>query len=203
MGWLKLASGSFKNVMEKFFQRNGGWTRIKGELAVYYWPKVAGPEIASKVEAIRFREGYIYLQTENAALAHQISLFNFDIIKKYRKMLGPNIIKGIKIKIGNTNIVVKKKPTNDSIKLDSDEVRMVQECVQTISEPDLAIKFKDLMEKHYLHKREIESYGGAKCRACEIAIDENYEYCPCCERQISEENNAYQQFIKKKNNQIQ
>jgi hypothetical protein len=193
-----MASSSFKAVIEGFFQRQGGWPRLKGELAVYYWPKVAGSEIHAKVAATRFCDGYLYLQTDNAALAHQISLLNMDIIKKYRRILGPNIVKGVRIKIGPVqhNNDPKKKNEPEVI-LNSEEKAMIEKCGQMISEPDLAAKFATFMKKHYVLKRQMEAAGGKRCQSCNIIIESCYEYCPCCERQIKEENEAYQRFLNK------
>lgn len=195
-----MASNSFKAVIEGFFQRQGGWSRLKGEMAVYYWPRVAGAEIAAKVNATRFYDGFLYLQTENAALAQQISLLSLDIVKKYRKILGPNIIKSIKIKIGPVQIK-QNNPKNDiKVILNPEETALIEKCGEMISEPDLAAKFAALMKKHYVLKRKMEATGGKKCGACNIIIESYFEYCPCCERQIKEETEAYQQFITKKNN---
>ena len=191
-----MASSSFKTLIEGFFQRQGGWPRLKGELAVYYWPRVAGPEITAKVTATRLYDGFLYLQTDNAALAHQISLLNLDIVKKYRRILGPNIIKGVRIKIGpvQSNPVVEKSP---EVTLNPEENELIEKCGLIIQEPVLADKFALFMKKHYLLKRKIEATGGKECRACNIIIESDFEYCPCCERQIKEENEAYQQFLKK------
>jgi hypothetical protein len=193
-----MASSSFKTLIEGFFQRQGGWPRLKGEMAVYYWPRVAGPEITAKVIATRFYDGFLYLQTDNAALAHQISLLNLDIVKKYRRILGPNIIKGVKIKIGPVQSNQGDKEKEPEVTLNPAENALIEKCGQMIPEPDLAVKFATLMQKHYVLKRKMEATGGKKCRACNIVIESDFEYCPCCERQIKEENAAYQQFVKKK-----
>lgn len=193
-----MSSSNFKTVIENFFKRQGGWSRLKGEMAVYFWPRVAGPEITTKVIAIRFYDGFLYLQTENAALAHQISLLNLDIVKKYRKILGPNIIKGVKIKIGPVQNNIDRTYKEPEVSLNPEENNMIEKCGQMIPEPDLAARFTALMEKHYLLKRKMEAVGGKHCQACKTIIEPDFEYCPCCERQIKEEKEAYQQYIKKK-----
>jgi hypothetical protein len=192
-----LASGTFAVIIESFFQRNGGLTRLKGELAVYYWPRVAGIEIAGKVAAIRFKDGFLYLQTENSALAHQLSLLNLDIIKKYRKILRGNIVTGIKIKIGVINISLNRRNSSDpEIELNPNEKQMIEKCRQSIPEPDLALKFTALMQKHYLEKRKLEIDGGKKCRSCGIIIESQFDYCPCCERLVKEEKEVFLKYLK-------
>jgi hypothetical protein len=193
----RLASGTFAVIIESFFQRNGGLTRLKGELAVYYWPRVAGIEIAGKVAATRFKDGFLYLQTENSALAHQLSLLNLDIIKKYRKILRGNIVTGIKIKIGAINIsLIRRNSSDPEIELNPNEKQMIENCRQSIPEPDLALKFTALMQKHYLEKRKLERDGGKKCRSCEIIIESQFDYCPCCERLVKGEKEAFLEYLK-------
>lgn len=193
-----MANNSFKAIIEGYFQRNGGWLRLKGELAVYYWPRIAGSEIASKVTAVRFSDGFIYLRTDNSALAHQISLLNLDIIKKYQRLLGAKLIKGVKIKIGPIDLnLTKKEKNNLEITLNREEEQLVERCGQIITEPDLAAKFTMLMKKHYFLKRKMEADGGQRCRICNIVVEPDLEYCPCCERQLKEENEAYLKFMKK------
>jgi hypothetical protein len=193
----KLASGTFLAIIESFFQRNGGLTRLKGELAVYYWPRVAGREIAGKTVATRFKDGFLYLQTDNSALAQQLSLLNLDIIKKYRKILGGNIVKGIKIKIGTINISLNRGNSSDlEVELAPNQKQMIEKCGQSIPEPDLALKFTALMQKHYLNKRKLERDGGKKCRSCGIFIEARFDYCPCCERLVKEESEDFLEYLK-------
>ena len=199
-----MASGSFKAIIESFFQRNGGMDRLKGGLAVYYWPRVAGHEIANKVTAVRFADGYIYLQTDNAALAHQISLLNLDNIKKYRQILGSNIIKGIKIKIGSIQLKRdQKKECTPELKMNSEDENRIAQCGQSIEDPVLAAKFTDLMKKHYLYKRRMETNGANKCRACGTFIETDFEYCPCCERLVTAEKKEYLNYLNRNENKLQ
>jgi hypothetical protein len=189
---------SFGLIVEGFFRRNGGWTRIKGELSVYYWPRIAGSELANKVEAVQFREGYLYLQTENPALAHQISLMNYDIIKKYQKVLGPGIIKGIKIRIratsGRLNSLREEKK---EILLNSEEETLINSCCQKINDPELADKFNHFMKISYLSRKEKQETGGHSCPSCGTVISLEFRFCPCCERRVKEEMKDYMNYLKK------
>ncbi len=192
-----MASRPFSAIIENFFQRSGGLNRLKGELAVYYWPRVAGKEIAGKTIATRYKDGFLYLQTDNSALAQQLSLLNLDIIKKYRKILGQNIIKGIKIKIGTINISSKHINSKEQqINLDPTEKKIIEKCGQSIPESDLSSKFTELMRKHYLNKKKLKQEGGRKCRSCGIYIESNFDYCPCCERLIKNERATFLEYIR-------
>ncbi len=180
-----MPSDSFTNIIEKLFRQNGGWLRLKGELSVYYWPRVAGEEIAGKVEAIRYRNGFLYLQTENPALAHQISLFSTDIIKRFQKLLGKNIIKGIKVKIGPVSLEKKQKITkkNDYL-LTEAERELINECSKTVCDPDLGGNFSKLIQAFYQNQKKVLAEGGHHCPNCQTVISEEYLYCPCCQIKI-------------------
>jgi hypothetical protein len=188
---------SFASIIEKHFRNNGGWLRLRGEMAVYYWPRVAGDDIAGKVEAIRYRDGYLYLQTDNPALAHQLSFLSLDIIKKYRKMFGDGIVKGIKIKIGALNEISKIRQSAPDVILQNEEKAEISACAQTIADPLLADTFGHFMEIMYLIRKRREISGGKGCRSCGIIIEPEFEYCPCCERQVREEIDAYLKYIEK------
>lgn len=177
-----MSSSSFNYIIERIFRQNGGWSRLKGELSVYYWPRVAGPEIAGKVEAIRFYNGLLYLQTENPALAHQVSLFTIEIIKRYQKVLGKGIIKGIKIKIGPVSIKKKEKLTpKEDYQLTECEIKLIKDCSNTLQDTDLADRFSKLILAFYINQKQVLADGGHRCSNCQTVITGEYLYCPCCQ----------------------
>jgi len=180
-----MSSDRFTNIIEKLFRQNGGWSRLKGELSVYYWPRVAGSEIAGKVEAIRYRNGFLYLQTENPALAHQVSLFSMDIVKRFHKLLGKNIVKGIKIKIGPISLPKKQKIVRkNDYPLTEAEKGLIKDCSSTLNDPDLAGNFSKLIQAFYQNQNQILADGGHRCPNCQAVISEEYLYCPCCQIKI-------------------
>lgn len=195
-----MSSGAFDLIIEKYFHRNGGWLRLKGELSIYYWPKVAGEEIAKKVEAVRFRDGFLYLQTEIPALAQQILFMLPNFLEKYRKYLGKGVLKGIKIKVGTTRQSLSvKDPSLQDFYLENSEVSEIKNCKQEIEDPELAVRFEKLMQKSYLvHKKRI-AVGGKACLSCGVIIDAQFDYCPCCQQKVNQEIKAYLTYQKNHN----
>lgn len=177
-----MSQTSFTAIIENIFRRNGGWTRLKGELSVYYWPRIAGPEIANKVEAIRYRNGLLYLQTENPSLAHQVSLLSLDILKRYRKVLGSKVIKGIKVKIGPVKINPKPNPgVNPAYELTEKERELIRKCSDTLKDDDLGVQFSKLIAAFYRNQKRILAEGGHRCSTCQTAISREYQNCSCCQ----------------------
>lgn len=180
-----MSSNSFTSIIEKIFRQNGCWSRLKGELSVYYWPRVAGKEIAAKVEAVRYRNGFLYLQTENPALAHQVSLLSAEIVKRFQKILGKNIIKGIKIKIGTISLSKTRNISQEiNCSLTETEKDLIENCSKTLQDPDLATIFSKLIDSFYRNQKQILAEGGQRCQNCRTVISGDYLYCPCCQMKI-------------------
>ena len=192
-----MPSGAFGSIIEKYFHRNGGWSRLKGELSVYYWPKVAGEEIAKKVEAVRFRDGYLYLQTEVPALAQQILLMVPNFLEKYPKYIGKGVLKGIKIKVGTTHHSSSGKiPSLRDFSLEKSEVSEIETCKKGIEDPELAVRFEKLMQKSFLVQKKQMAVGGKACLSCGVIIDAQFDYCPCCEQKVNQEIKDYLSYQK-------
>ncbi|MGE5605607.1 MAG: DciA family protein [Bacteroidota bacterium] len=177
-----MLNSSFNNIIERIFRQNGGWFRLKGELSVYYWPRVAGPEIAGKVKAIRYYNGFLYLQTENPALAHQVSLFSLEIVKRFQKVLGKGVIKGIKIKIGPVALEQREHalPKKD-YPLTEREEKLIHDCADKLEDPDLAEHFSKLIQAFYQNQKQVLAEGGHRCSSCQTVISGEYLYCPSCQ----------------------
>lgn len=180
-----MPSDSFTNIIQKIFKQNGCWSRLKGELSVYYWPRIAGTEIAAKVEAVRYRSGILYLQTDNPSLAHQVSLLSVDIIKRFQKVLGKNIIKGIKVKIGSVSVSQKQIFSRKiDFPLTQAEEELIGNCLKTLQDPDLVGIFTKVAQSFYRNQKQILAEGGHRCKNCQTVISGDYLYCPCCQIKI-------------------
>jgi hypothetical protein len=192
-----VASSTFDSIIKKYFYKNGGLSRLKGELSVYYWPKVAGNEIAKKVEAIRYRDGFLYLQTDVPALAQQILFMVPSFLDKYQKYIGKGVLKGIKVKVGTIKTSLSKPilSVND-FSLEQSELLTIETCKSTIEDTDLAVRFEKLMEKSYLVQKKQKADGGKTCLSCGVIIDSQFDYCPCCELKVKEEVQAYLSYQK-------
>ncbi len=195
-----MASGAFSSIIEKYFFKNGGWSRLKGELSVYYWPRVAGAEIAKKVDAVRYRDGYLYLQTDVPALAQQILFMVPSFLEKYRNYIGKGVLKGIKVKIGSIKRPLSKPdPSLDDFSLEQSEISTIENCKNKIEDPDLAVRFEKLMQKSYLVQKKQMAVGGKTCLSCGVIIDSQFDYCPCCEHKVHQEVQAYLNYQKSHN----
>ncbi|HPT86333.1 MAG TPA: DciA family protein [Bacillota bacterium] len=191
---------SCAGIIEQYFRKSGGWKRLQGELSIYYWPRIVGSEIASKTEAVFFRNGYLYVQTDNPSLAHQLSLLCPDILKKYQTVLGRDVLKGIKVKIGTINTKSASQDNGDhavDLCLDEREQQKINECLENIKDPELAQVFGQTMRRVLAYQQRLLKEGGHRCQSCQAVIEPSFVYCPICERKINEETQALLGYIKK------
>jgi hypothetical protein len=197
-----MATSRCSTIIESAFRRSGSLKRLKGELSVYYWPRIAGPQIAKNVVAVRYFNGYLYLKTESATLAHQLTMMNCDIIKRFHSILGFDALKGIKINIGSIEVQKQKVRPPDIPDLDPREQQFIASNCQQINDVELANRFNAMMEKAFLAKHRQKAEGGKTCLSCSVLIDSDYEYCPVCELKLKDEMLCYINYLKKNHQEI-
>ncbi|TCL76336.1 uncharacterized protein DUF721 [Hydrogenispora ethanolica] len=172
----------FTAIMERYFKRTGGLVRLKGELAVYYWPKVAGRELAAKIEAVRYQDGNLWLRTENPALAHQVTLMSLEILKRFQKLLGRNIIKNIKVRIAPLCEPPRPPaPQPCPVELSPDDEKFIAECGQEIPDPEIEARFAAVMRKHLKNTKQQELLYRSRCKCCGVPVPKSDDLCACCQ----------------------
>lgn len=172
---------SFTALIQHHFQRHGGWIRIKGELAVYFWPRIAGSDLAKKAVVQRYQDGSLYLQTDSPALAHQITLMSQDIIKRCDRIVGRGVIKSIRVRIGVIPAQSESVIPSKIADLEPAQQRLIEECRDQISDPELREKFAGVMTRSLRLSREKQSIQHGYCRSCGVVTDSGYDRCPCCQ----------------------
>ncbi|HEY8464746.1 MAG TPA: DUF721 domain-containing protein [Bacillota bacterium] len=197
-----MSTSSCRTIIENIFRRNGSLKRLLAGLSVYYWPRVAGEPLAKEVIAVRCSNGYLYLKTESPTLAHQLLLMNPEIIQRYRSLLGCQIIKGIKIKIGSIGKVEATPEIPAEPGLDEQEQKFIAANCEAIKDPELAQHFKGLMEKSFQARHRLQAEGAGFCLSCNVLIDPAYSYCPVCEIKLKDEILSYLKYLKKNGREI-
>lgn len=74
--------------------------RLKEGLALYFWPRVAGKELAAKARAVRASNGILWVKCPDPAFSYNLHFFKKEILKKYRKILGAGVIRSVRILTG-------------------------------------------------------------------------------------------------------
>ena len=87
-------------LLDRVTKKLGLAPRLRRELAVYLWPRVAGPEVAAQTAPGPVRDRVLIVRTANPVLAHQLTLMEREILHRYRKLLGGQSLRGIHFQIG-------------------------------------------------------------------------------------------------------
>jgi hypothetical protein len=129
-------------------------------------------------------------------------MMNVDILKRYQTVLGPNVLKGIRIKVGSIPQVNRAPKTDCVVKLRDDEIKLITESCQSLADTELAQRFQKWMEHSFLIRHRRESEGVGKCLSCNVSIDSPYSYCPVCEVKLKDEILSYIGYLKKNQHEV-
>jgi hypothetical protein len=191
-----IVPNTWAGLVTRYFKRNGGLRRLQGELAVYYWPRIAGLELGRKVAALRWRDGQLHLQTENPALAHQLTLLAPEILDRYRKLLKTDAVRGIRVRIGAVPAPEPLITAAEEPELAAEEAAHIAACAQRVGDPELAERLTVLMRLDYINRRKLGASADAiACAACHVLVTDGFSYCYSCEHQLELENAAMVNYL--------
>ena len=88
------------SLLDRVTKKLGLAPRLRQEMAVHLWPRVAGPEVAAQTVPGPVRDRVLIVRTANPVLAHQLTLMEREILQRYRKLLGGQFLRGIHLQIG-------------------------------------------------------------------------------------------------------
>ncbi|NLZ43724.1 MAG: DUF721 domain-containing protein [Clostridia bacterium] len=87
-------------IYRELIARVPGPGRLKEGLALYFWPRVAGKELAAKAKAERVKNGILWVKCPDPAFSYNLLFFRKEILKKYRRFLGEGVIRSGRIVTG-------------------------------------------------------------------------------------------------------
>ncbi|MFB6881252.1 DUF721 domain-containing protein [Streptomyces noursei] len=88
---------SFDSVVEALITERGWEAPAAGGNAVELWPSIAGKDLAKHVEAVEFRSDTheLAIHSDSPAWLTQLRLERPELLKRFRKVLGPDIVRDI------------------------------------------------------------------------------------------------------------
>lgn len=87
-------------ICRELIERIPGPGRVKEGLALYFWPRVAGKELAAKAKAERVKSGILWVKCPDPAFSYNLHFFKKEILQKYRRFLGEGVIRSVRIVTG-------------------------------------------------------------------------------------------------------
>jgi len=90
-------------LLEGIFQRESGLRRAVSESsAAMLWKEAAGKEAEGKAEALRVRDGVLWVVASSAVWAQELSLRKREILRRINSRLGAgDVLKDIRFKTGS------------------------------------------------------------------------------------------------------
>ncbi|NLY90550.1 MAG: DUF721 domain-containing protein [Firmicutes bacterium] len=142
---------SLAQIIEGFMTNWSRSSLLQTGLASYYWPRVIGEALKEKTEVSQVKNGILWVKTPDPALAYNLTFFKKEIINKYRRFLGKENIRGVRITVGALSgvDVYPKKRENNSKSSSVPALSLPAEIV-SIPDPDLKQAFTSF---YYAHER--------------------------------------------------
>lgn len=179
--------GSFLNNTIK---KIGLSKKIKEEMALYQWEKVAGPQILQHTRAERINGGILFVHVENSHWAQHLSFYKHSLINKVNHKLAGTVVKDIHFKVGP--VASRESPEEEQqnqefqeikqIILKKEETKKIEETVNDLPEDFFREKLKNIMtqeaRRSYLRKEQ----GWLDCNVCGAQfLPQQQEFkCPIC-----------------------
>lgn len=145
-----------KKVCHQALKNIPGGRKIKDGLAMYYWPKVIGPDLAKKTEAVKISNGRLWVKTPDPTLTQNLTFFSKQIIDKYVSLMGPGIVRSVRITTGAITIQQAPDLKKEQEKNLRDEELQIPPEINTIEDEDLKKVFSRLYRRHFLLKKTVK-----------------------------------------------
>lgn len=175
-----------KHILRKW----KGRSRLLEGMALFYWPKIAGPEIARKTRAERMMAGTLWIRTDDPTLAHHLTFLNSKMVDEYAKSMGPNIVRGIRFVVGQ----IEKEEYEPEIQVDAIQLpEYILESAAAIEDENLRSSFIRTAQNSLISDELRRQKGWKRC-SCGI-LTEYGEYCAECQRREDEEKSGLLYFF--------
>ncbi|MGE5598563.1 MAG: DUF721 domain-containing protein [Bacteroidota bacterium] len=130
-------------ILDDLARRGGLAPRLRAGMAVEYWPRVVGPQVAGRTEAGPVRNRVLFVRTPDPGLAHQLSLMEREILKRYARLLGGPYLSGVRPQIGEISLPAGKDPPAEDkpLEISENQARKFASLAEEIKDPEIAAAF--------------------------------------------------------------
>lgn len=147
-------------------------------MALYYWPRIIGEQLADKVEAERLSNGILWLKTVDPSLTQNLIFFKKQIIRKYNRILGSRTIRSVRIVTGEVRTKKKNDDQQRPLELKEEFEVKLPESINTIKDEELRDAFSRFFRYHFSLRERRLMNGSKECKVCGRLYEENTT-CSC------------------------
>lgn len=167
-----------------FFERLGLRREFHEQEPLLLWPEVAGPQMSRLTEALRVRQGILYVETSNPVVAQQLSLMKDAYLRKLNDLLGEERIVDLRFRVGRP---LRSAPHSGESpgggpgeQLSLLEREKLMKLLDEVNDPKLRAAFERLMLASAKLNRARQAQGGRRCEICGVYHDGEGDICYYC-----------------------
>jgi predicted nucleic acid-binding Zn ribbon protein len=154
MNPMKRTMGRLSATIAKVLKASG----LESHLSEYHvfgqWEKAVGEVIARHARPVSMRGKKLTLVVDSPAWMQQLSLLKPEIAEKLNRNLGKELVKDIKLTLGEVAAAAKPADTRpSSVSLDQRERVTIEQYAGEVHDPDIRDAIRRVMEKDFLSRK--------------------------------------------------
>jgi predicted nucleic acid-binding Zn ribbon protein len=182
--------GMAQEALEGLLNGLDSAVKVRESMAMAYWARAVGPQVAAASEPESVRDGVLFVRTKSSTWSHELTFQKAEIIAKLNRMVGRPVIQEIVYRAQG----VKKKRAEEAPDAPTDAelaaVRLpAEEQAALRRELDELVSIHDDKLRQTIARRMIREYrlrrwrlehGWRACRACAAPHHDDGDLCPIC-----------------------
>lgn len=151
---------SIGEVLSSVLKRKGMNSKIEENALFKLWIKAVGPQIGTKTCPDHFRGGTLFVRTVSSVWVQELHFIKEEIRGKLNKLAGKEIIREIHFLVGQMPAQVKTEEKISKARklvLKERDKKMIADCTEALSDPELASIFERIMHLEISRRRQLEN----------------------------------------------
>ena len=141
-----------KRILNAILRKLGLEKRIKECAILSFWNDAVGENIALHTKPLKVYDGRMTVLVESSSWTQELTFLKNRIIERLNRSIGKEVIKDIYFKIGEIKKSFpeeKKEKTIDleSVKLDKEKRKKIEESLEKIEDPEIKKILKNFLTK--------------------------------------------------------
>lgn len=154
---------SIGEILFSTLKKRGMAAKLEENTIFKLWPKAVGAQIAAQTEPDGWRAGTLFVKTTSSIWVQQLHFMKEDIRKKVNELAGNTAVRDIHFTIG-FNPSSRNRGAGGTgtqkVVLRGRDKKMIDECTERLSDPELAEIVKRVMKNEISRRRRLEEKPG-------------------------------------------
>ena len=154
---------SIGEILFSTLKKRGMASKLEENAIFKLWPKAVGAQIAAQTEPDGWRAGILFVKTTSSVWVQQLHFMKEDIRKKVNDLAGNTAVRDIHFTVG-FNPATRNRGAGGTgspkVALRERDKKMIDECTEKLSDPELARIVKRVMKNEISRRRSLEEKPG-------------------------------------------